>query len=148
MKILDRPNVIVALIALLGIGYGVWSFLEHSRASDPHWQNFVRGDAPPHRVNVWSNPNPPETGDVTISVGFDYVNLMNERVDELRLTLTPPSGTTSRELSATFQEAGTYEGRYRTSTQLDRPGSWTLEVQSTVEGSTSTSTFELDVSDN
>lgn len=145
MNVLDRPNVIVTLIAVLGIGYGVWSFLEHSRSSDPHWQNFVRKNAPPHRVNVWSDPHPPRTGEVTFGVEFDYVNLMNDRVDELELTLTSPNENTTRSLSPTFREAGTYEGRYRTSVEVEEPGSWTLEVRSRIEGNTTMSRFEIDV---
>jgi len=145
MKVLDRPNVIALLLVLLALGYGGWTVYQQTSSANPDQQVFVREGVPPHRLNLWTRPQPAETGEVTVIIEFDFVNLMNDQVDNLRLELTDPDNENRITLRPTFSETGSYEGRYHASTTLEKPGKWNLTVISTMSGTTKKTDFEVPV---
>lgn len=146
MNLLDRPKTIAVLLAVVALGYAGWTTYQQTASNDPDRQVFVRGDVPPHRLNLWIQPQPVKTGEVTVQVGFDFVNLMNDRIEDLKLKFSGPDGEKLK-LNPTFSEAGTYAGRYHATTTLNRSGAWTLRVQATVSDTTKTNTFDISVSD-
>jgi hypothetical protein len=145
MKVLDRPNVIALLLVLLALGYGGWTVYQQTSSANPDQQVFVREGVPPHRLNLWTRPQPAEVGEVTFVIEFDFVNLMNDQVDNLKLELSGPDNGDRRTLRPTFSETGAYEGRYHVSTTLEQSGKWSLTVNSTMSGTTKETNFEVPV---
>lgn len=149
MTSLDSPKIVIVLILLLGVGYGGWVFLENSQSQNPHWQidkTNSRG-FPPHRLNIWSEPNPPIPGTVTISVGLDFVNLMNDRIDAVRFSLIDPGqpGSPLDRTRAEFRETGPYRSRYTAPVKIPEPGRWILQIHADWKNYKSTSELELTV---
>lgn len=147
MDSFDNPRIIIGLILVVSLTYGGWVFYENSQSQDPDWQvdKTQSRNFPPHRVNLWSEPSPPEPGKVTFVVEYDFVNLMNKKVDEVRYILEKTGEPTEQigSTTAEYADSGQYRERYYGSIEVPEPGNWNLTVEGDLENKTSTSTFEL-----
>lgn len=149
MASLDSPRTLILLILLVGVAYGGWVFFQNSQSQNPHWQidQTRSGDFPPHRLNLWSDPNPPEPGETTFSVNLDFVNLMNDEIGSVRYELIDPENPTDvvRETATEYRETGPYRGRYAGAIDIPAAGEWILRIRSDWKDRSSTSEINITV---
>jgi hypothetical protein len=142
-----NPNWVLLLIVAVGLGYGVWVFQQETAGLEPHWQVYVdTRELPEYRVNLWSDPHPPHTGDVEFTVQFDFVDFMNSTVSSAELILVSPDGT--RMTHSLEEVRSDHRGTvYRTGAAFNRAGEWSVLIDMNYRGRSHQSDFDLRVSE-
>lgn len=138
-----RPGWILLAGAVLVLLYGGWTFW--AQASSDHWQAYEEdGAVPAHRVNLSSDPHPPEVGTVTWTVHYDFVDFMNSSVNEASVEFTSPTGTT-RTVSLSAESDPRRDTVYRASVDMSEPGTWNVVTRMERRGNTSRTEFTVPV---